>query len=174
MFKLILFILLSIGAVLISGSSSYHLRSHGFYRLFAFECLLALALLNIDVWFSDPFSPMQLVSWLFLLSSLILALHGFYLLGKYGKPDGSIDRTTIFVRRGLYRFIRHPLYTSLLVFGAGVFFKEPSFIAGGLLVCVSVFLFLTAKMEEKLNTTKFGVEYEQYKKSTKMMIPFLF
>jgi protein-S-isoprenylcysteine O-methyltransferase Ste14 len=173
MFKLTLFFILSIGAAIVSRTSLLNPRSHGFYRFFAFECILALTLLNIDIWFYDPFSPFQLVSWLLLLSSLILALHSFYILRKYGNPQSGIDQTTVFVRRGIYRSIRHPLYTSLILFSGGILFKDPSIVSGVLILCISLFLFLTAKMEEVLNTTKFGFDYAEYMKSTKMMIPFI-
>jgi protein-S-isoprenylcysteine O-methyltransferase Ste14 len=174
MFKLILFIFLSIGAILLSRSSLRDPRSHGFYRFFAFECIIALTLLNINTWLSDPFSVPHLLSWFLLFSSLIVVVAGFYALRKYGKPIGGVDQTTQLVTQGIYQFIRHPLYASLFLFAWGVFFKKPSLPAGFLALAASIFLFSTAKIEEKLTLEKFGDDYEEYKRQTKIIIPFIF
>ena len=116
MFKLILFVVLSLGALLLSWRSLKDPRSHGFYRFFAFECVIAITLLNFDLWFSDPFSEGHLISWLLLLSSVAVVILGFHALRKYGKPIGGVDQTTRLVTRGIYKYIRHPLYTSLFLY----------------------------------------------------------
>jgi len=146
---------------------------HRFYRFFAFECLLGLVILNAESWFKRPFSLLQLVSWVFLVSSLILALHGFRLLRKLGAPDDDIEDTTRLVTVGAYRYIRHPLYASLNLLGAGAFLKRPAFIGFLLLLALLVFLFATARMEEQGNLRRFGDAYRQYMEKTKMFIPFL-
>ena len=63
-----------------------HPHSHGFPRFFGFLFLLGLVVLNTPWWFSDPFSPAQLISWALLLVSLALAFQGFSLLHRKGKP----------------------------------------------------------------------------------------
>lgn len=173
MFKLILFIALSFGAIFLSWTSLRNPRSHGFYRFFAFEFIVAITLLNIDLWFSDPFSPIHILSWLLLLASIVLVILGFYALRKYGEPVGGVDATTSLVTRGIYRYIRHPLYASLFLFAWGVFLKNPWFPAFLLAVGASLFLFITAKIEERLNLEKFGEHYAEYMQRTKMIIPFL-
>ncbi len=47
-----------------------HPGSHGFYRFFAWELLLALFVLNVRKWFYRPFTPHQLVSWLLLFAGI--------------------------------------------------------------------------------------------------------
>jgi len=174
MFKLIIFAIVSAGIVILSQKSLRKPRSHGFFRFFAFESILVLILLNLEHWFSDPFSARQIVSWLLLLSSLILAVYGFYLLRMIGKPKGGIENTTTLVMLGAYKFIRHPLYSSLLLLGWGVFFKDPSLLSGILVMATSAFLIATARVEEAENLRKFGADYAMYMKTTKMFIPFLF
>ena len=173
-FKLIIFALVSVGIIFVSWASLRNPRSHGFFRFFAFVSILVLLLLNLEHWFRAPSSAFQIISWLLLLSSLILAAHGFYLLRILGRPKGGIDNTTALVIMGAYKYIRHPLYTSLLLFGWGTFFKNPSFLSGILAVTTSGFLIATARVEEAENLNKFGVDYAVYMKTTKMFIPFLF
>lgn len=173
MLKLTIFIIVSAGIVFFSRKSLRRVRSHGFFRLFAFESILALLLLNLEYWFYEPFSALQIISWLLLLSSLILAVDGFYLLGTAGRPKRGIEETTVLVKRGAYKYIRHPLYNSLLLFGWGVFFKNPSLLSAVLVLVASGFLVATAKAEEAENLQKFGADYAEYMKITKMFIPFL-
>jgi len=80
----------------------------------------------------------------------------------------------VLVKRGAYKYIRHPLYSSLLLFAWGVFFKDVSFPSTALVLLASSFLVATAKVEEDENLKKFGDEYRAYLKTTKMFIPFLF
>lgn len=171
--KLIVFAVVSTGVIFVSWPSLRHWHTHGFFRFFAFESILVLMLLNVEHWFRDPFSPLQIVSWLLLLSSLILAVHAFYLLRVVGRPQGGIEHTTTLVRLGAYKYIRHPLYTSLLLLGWGVFLKNPSLFGGVLAVVTSVFLIATARVEETENIHKFGVDYAAYMKTTKRFIPFV-
>jgi len=174
MFKLIIFVVVSAGIVFRSWASLRNPHSHGFHRFFAFESILILLLLNLEHWFSNPFSTLQIASWLLLLSSIILAVHGFYLLHAIGRPKSGFETTTTLVTLGAYKYIRHPLYTSLLLLGWGVFFKDVSPLSGIMVMATSAFLIATAKVEETENLQKFGDDYAAYMKTTKMFIPLLF
>ena len=174
MLQVIAFVLVSVGIVFFSWTSLRDPQAHGFFRFFAFEAILALLLLNGEHWFREPFSALQIVSWLLLLASLFLAVHGFYLLRSIGRPEGKIEDTTTLVTRGAYRYIRHPLYASLLFLGWGAFFKQPSLLGGALVLATTAFLVVTARVEEAENRRKFGADYAAYMKTTKMFIPFLF
>lgn len=172
--KLAILVVVSVGILVVSWQSLRNPRSHGFYRFFAFESILILILLNLEHWFSDPFSVHQIVSWLLLLCSIVLATNGFYLLHVIGRPKSGIESTTTLVMVGAYKYIRHPLYSSLLFLTWGVFFKDVSLLNGALALVATAFLIATAKMEEAENLQKFGADYAAYMKTTRMFIPFLF
>jgi protein-S-isoprenylcysteine O-methyltransferase Ste14 len=167
-------VVVSAAIVVLSWPSLRDRRSHGFYRFFAFESILILILLNVPHWFRDPFSTRQIVSWALLILSLVLAVHGFHLLQVVGKPVGQIENTSRLVTTGAYRFIRHPLYSSLLLLSWGAFLKDPS-VAGFLLASIAFgSLVATARVEERENLARFGPPYAAYIERTKMFIPFLF
>jgi protein-S-isoprenylcysteine O-methyltransferase Ste14 len=180
--KVVVFLAATAGLGYMSRASLLAPRSHGFYRFFAWEVILALILLNVDLWFYDPFSWHQIISWCLLLASLFLVLHGVHLLRRIGKPDSHRDdapligfeRTTVLVTVGAYRYIRHPLYSSLLFLAWGVFFKAPSWIGGLLASVATLLLVATAQEEEAEDIRFFGPAYEEYRKQTKMFIPFVF
>jgi len=181
MIELSLFAFFSAGLVALSWRFLRLRHTHGFYRFFAFECLLALTMLNAERWFRDPFSLPQMASWLLLLGSIALAAHGFHLLVKVGKParicgreeELDIEATTTLVTVGAYRYIRHPLYASLLCGAWGAFLKHVTVLSFLLAVAVSAFLTVTAKVEELENLRKFGDSYAAYMKKTKMFLPFV-
>ena len=182
MVKVVVFVAASVGLAAVSRRSLRDARSHGFYRFFAWEAILALILLNLDAWFRDPASWHQIISWCLLLVSLFLVVHGVHLLRRIGKPDEQrvdatlvgFERTSALVTVGAYRYIRHPLYSSLLFLAWGVFFKAPSWSGGLLAAAATLFLVATARIEEGENARFFGPAYEQYRQRSKMFIPFLF
>jgi protein-S-isoprenylcysteine O-methyltransferase Ste14 len=184
MIKVILLIAGSTGIMYYSWPSLRHPRSHGFYRFFAWEFILALVVINLDNWFRDPFSIQQIISWILLIISIFLVIHSIQLLKMIGKPNvestrGAVpvmdfEKTTTLVTVGAYRYIRHPLYSSLLFLNWGVFFKDPSRLGLALSACATLALVLTARKEEGENLRFFGTEYTAYIQKTRMFIPFLF
>lgn len=173
MVKLSIFIILSIGLVIWSWKSLWNRQVHGFYRFFTFESVLALIIINAKAWFTNPFSIIQIISWILLLSSVIMAIQGFYLLHKVGQPMQGIEDTTILVKTGIYKYIRHPLYSSLILIALGAFLKDISVISAILAISAAIFSVATAIVEEKENIRRFGEEYAAYIKSTKRFVPFV-
>jgi protein-S-isoprenylcysteine O-methyltransferase Ste14 len=168
--------------VYFSRASLGRFRLHGFYRFFAWEMIAVLIVLNVDFWFRTPLAWNQLLSWTLLCASLFLVFQSFALLHKAGRPDAArkdegligVEKTTELVTSGAYRFIRHPMYASLLYLAWGVFFKRPSWPGVALAAGASGFLVLTAKVEEKENLRFFGRAYSGLMSRTKMFVPFLF
>jgi protein-S-isoprenylcysteine O-methyltransferase Ste14 len=154
-------------------------RAHGFYRFFAFEAILIVFVLNMPFWFDDPFSLRQMCSWVLLCISAGLALHGFRMLKMVGRPvaephegtDFAFEQTVHLVTSGVYRFIRHPLYASLLFLAWGAFLKHIDPATVVLALATSVFVFLTARVEERENLRRFGEAYRTYMHHTRMFVP---
>jgi protein-S-isoprenylcysteine O-methyltransferase Ste14 len=174
MIETIIFVFGSIGIIWVSIPSLHHPGSHGFYRFFAWEIILGMLMLNLRGWFDNPFAWYQVLSWIFLFTSLIPIIYGVILLSTIGKPTDHLEATTQLVTKGIYRFIRHPLYASLLYLTWGIFFKSPSWLDGCLAIGTTVLLHSTARADESECLAKFGKAYSDYMKSTKMFIPFVF
>ena len=181
--KIIAFVILSAIIVYISRASLFNPRSHGFYRFFAWEAILALFLLNVQAWFRDPLSWNQLLGWFLLIVSLVPLIFGVRSLVARGKPvqqrQGepqllAFEKTSTLVTDGIYRYIRHPLYSSLLFLTWGIFFKLPSWVGLALALIASGFLFATARADEAECTRFFGEEYRAYMLRSKRFVPFLF
>jgi protein-S-isoprenylcysteine O-methyltransferase Ste14 len=179
--KIIIFGVISGFLVSVSWASFRRPRSHGFYRFFAWEAILGLVLRNIEAWFADPFSLRQIASWTLLTFSAGLVVHGAYLLRRFGRRSErradetllGLEKTTSLVTVGAFRYIRHPLYSSLLFLAWGTYFKLPEIATSVLVLMASAFLVLTARADEAECIDFFGAEYEKYMRRTKRFIPFI-
>jgi protein-S-isoprenylcysteine O-methyltransferase Ste14 len=182
MLELVIFLLGSLGFILLSRHTLTKPLSHGFPRFFAFEAILGLVVLNAPSWFVQPLSLAQIVSWGLLLVSVFLAIYAFWVFRQFGNPDKSIqddnrlafEKTTRLITQGPYRYIRHPMYTSLIYLAWGVFLKQISLISGLLAILATLALYTTAIFEERENLCNFGDEYIEYVQGTKRFVPFLF
>ena len=171
------------GLIYISRASLRAPRSHGFYRFFAWECILALFLLNVDVWFQTPLAWYQLISWLLLALCLVPLIMGVRMLRSRGKPVVqreaepqllAFEKTSSLVTTGIYHYIRHPLYSSLLLLTWGIFFKALTWPGLFLAIAATLLLFATAKADEAECLRFFGAPYQEYMKQTKRFVPFVF
>jgi len=180
-YKIILFVCASIGIVWVSRASLRDFRNHGFYRFFSWEIILILFLMNVGDWFVDPFCVRQIFAWSFLVISVYLILRGVRLFRQQGEIDQDrldpalvgVEKTTELVTTGLYHYIRHPFYSSLLFLGWGILLKCVTWVGLLLAVLNTGFLILMARIEEGENVRYFGDPYRVYMKRTKMFIPFI-
>jgi protein-S-isoprenylcysteine O-methyltransferase Ste14 len=182
MTQVIAFIVLSIGILYISRASLRSPGSHGFYRFFVFECILALALLNLTLWFRDPWSWNQWISWFLLFACCIPLVFGVRQLIAQGRPVEqrltqpellAFEKTSQLVTTGIYRYIRHPMYSSLLLLVWGMVFKSLTVPSVALGMVASVFLLATAQADEAECIRFFGPAYQDYMKTTHRFIPFV-
>lgn len=172
--KIAIFTLLALLIFLMFKRSLRSLRTHGFYMFFAFEALLVLLFFNIDCWFEGAFSWHGMLSWVFLVVSALLAFSGFYGLKKYGEPVEGWEETTQLIAKGIFRYIRHPLYTSLILLAIGIFLKHITIPSSITFFVATSFLVTASIVEEKENMAKFGSAYREYAKTSKRYIPFVF
>ena len=178
-------IVFSIGTfflILLSKKSLRSFRVHGFYRFFVFEFTLALVVLNFPYWIQNPFSLQQIISWLLLSISLLLLIQSYHFLTTFGgskkrdmhPSNFEIENTVTLVKEGVYKYIRHPMYGSLLFLAFGAMLKHITIFTALLALLILLFVTFTAKTEEKENLEFFGPDYQKYIEQTKMFVPYLF
>ena len=103
----------------------------------------------------------------------IICITGRKYLSKNWSGKVTLQEKHTLIKNGPYKIIRHPIYSGVLIMmlGSGI-------IAGNLFGFIWVFfcffgLFRKSKQEEKLLEQEFGEAYAQYKKETKMLVPFI-
>ena len=82
------------------------------------------------------------------------------------EPDG---KPGTLVTSGLYRFVRHPLYSAGLLF----LWLTATMTLNQLIVyiCATIYIFIGAYFEERKLLREFGAAYAEYKAATPMIIP---
>ncbi len=98
-----------------------------------------------------------------------------YTLGRYFTVDVAIRSDHKIVKRGLYRYLRHPSYLGVLVsfLGNALAFNSWAAVLIGFLPVLAVFLY-RMKIEEELLVSNFEEEYLDYKRGTWRLIPFIY
>ena len=175
------FVVVSSALLYISRGAMTRPRSHGFYRFFAWECILGLIWINLPVWGADPLALSQRVAMVLFTASIWLPLHAFRLLRRFGHPDVArqdaaligFEKTTMLVTAGAFRYIRHPMYTALICLAWGIFLQQFTWLGLALVVAATVLLFVTALREEQECLAHFGQAYRDYMGRTRRFLPFL-
>ncbi len=76
------------------------------------------------------------------------------------------------ITQGVYRRVRHPMYTALLIYSIGQVLVLPNWIAGpSTLFTVGILIAFRLRAEERMMREEFGAEYVAYMAKTKRLVP---
>jgi protein-S-isoprenylcysteine O-methyltransferase Ste14 len=76
------------------------------------------------------------------------------------------------ISHGVYRAIRHPMYSALILYAVGQALVIPNWVAGfSNVTALAVLLALRLGAEEKMMAERFGDEYAAYSARTKRFVP---
>jgi protein-S-isoprenylcysteine O-methyltransferase Ste14 len=76
------------------------------------------------------------------------------------------------VTQGVYRRIRHPMYSALVLYCVGQALVIPNWVAGPVnLIAFTVLFALRVRAEERMMVEQFGDEYATYAARTKRLVP---
>jgi protein-S-isoprenylcysteine O-methyltransferase Ste14 len=93
-------------------------------------------------------------------------------LGKAFSANVAIRPGQTIYRGGLYRFVRHPSYSGLLLIFVAIALSERNWLSAAfVLVPTTAALLNRIRVEEAALRKAFGAEYEEYSKSTSRLIP---
>jgi protein-S-isoprenylcysteine O-methyltransferase Ste14 len=94
-------------------------------------------------------------------------------LGRnWGGPMTQKDEPEL-VTSGPYHLVRHPIYSGIMVAGVGTALAL-SWLGLPAVVLAGVYFLYSAAIEERYMTEQFPDNYPAYKRSTKMLVPFIF
>jgi len=127
--------------------------------------------------FADyPFNPVQ--AWLGVLVTLI-ALGMFHLthqaLGRNWSVSLDVRKDHKLITEGVYRRLRHPMYTAFWLWAVAQALLLPNWVAGlSGLVGFGILYFARVGREEQLMLDTFGEGYRNYMSRTKRVIPWIY
>ena len=109
-----------------------------------------------------------------IVGGVVFACWAIATLGRHYDVELEIHRDHEIVDRGPYRFVRHPVYTGLMLHFAGMCLATGNvvLILGTSLVTYPA-LYVRARAEEQLLRGRFGVAYDAYAKRVGMLVPLL-
>jgi protein-S-isoprenylcysteine O-methyltransferase Ste14 len=132
------------------------------------------AWIRLNTRFFPDTLALRLMSDVTVLTGLIIALWARTVLGGNWSASVAFKENHELIERGPYRFVRHPIYTGvlLMILGTAIISGRPwPFLA--LIICFLVY-WQRLRQEEALLTKHFPETYPGYKSRTKALIPFLF
>ena len=138
--------------------------------------LFLLIVLSIPVKNSDnantPNDIVRIVGLVLFLLGLATVIWARINLGRnWGLPMTDKTKPRL-VTSGPYHLVRHPIYAGIILSLLGFAFAVNVYWIF-IFVIAMVFFIYSALVEEKIMTKKFPNEYPDYKKKTKMLIPFI-
>jgi len=95
-------------------------------------------------------------------------------LRRFYSPTLRVRRDHQLITHGLYRFVRHPLYTGMGTATVGVLVYSSSLYGLLILLALVPLLVNRIRIEEQMMTAEFGDSYRSYKKTTHKLIPFIY
>lgn len=123
---------------------------------------------------STPFQIMGLIPFILLIGSIVIALAGVYEMRTttfrvFPEPAKQGELVT----SGIYRFIRHPLYSAMILAAIAMFLVQPEVERLMVLLILILDLLLKSHYEEFLLEEQYP-SYQVYKAYTRRLIPFVY
>ena len=142
------------------------------YIYVSIQLLLFLAFFLLPRHWSWP--PENWVAYIGLFLFLIGSILGLLSLRQLGHsltpyPSPKINATL--KTQGLYSWVRHPIYTSLLFAFLGLSLYLNSYEHGMVVLGLYLLFLLKSNYEERLLVKKYGIAYENYQRKTGRFLP---
>ena len=125
-------------------------------------------------WRMIPASPFPRLAGIALTDAgVALAIWARVVLGKQWSGTVTIKEGHRLIRNGPYSVVRHPIYSGLLLAFLGtalVVGELRAFLAVGVILVIWL---IKSRVEERFMTERFGREYEDYRRHTWALVPFV-
>ena len=132
--------------------------------------LAAVAVSPADGWMEPAAAIGLLGGGATILVGLAVAGRGVLDLGSNLSPFPRPKGNAVLVERGVYRYLRHPIYAGLVLISIGLSLARGSLVGLALSLVLAVFFDLKARREEALLAETFS-GYEAYAARTRRFIP---
>jgi protein-S-isoprenylcysteine O-methyltransferase Ste14 len=106
-----------------------------------------------------------------MIIAIVIFAMSLYLLAASHKVVAGENRPEKVISDSVFKYVRHPLYMSVILFYLALITLTLSIISFVLWVGIFIFYNYIAGYEEKLMEMKFGEEYAAYKLKTGKWLP---
>ena len=94
-------------------------------------------------------------------------------LGRNWSGSVTVKENHVLVTRGPYRWVRHPIYSGVLLLLLGTVIVAGTVVTGMYVVVVALALWLKMRTEESFMQETFGERYRDYRQHVKALIPYV-
>ncbi|MFN8221804.1 MAG: isoprenylcysteine carboxylmethyltransferase family protein [Gaiellales bacterium] len=112
----------------------------------------------------------ELLSWVIVATGIVIAVAAALGLGRSLTPNPVPRASGQLVTDGLYRFVRHPIYTGALLLVVGLALRSGSVATAAAAAATIVFFSAKARVEERHLATRFA-GYNEYAAATPRFFP---
>lgn len=151
-------------------------------RLFAYwlPLALAVALLGPGEWFGDSvlqerFVPkhvaVKAIGLALTVAGIAFACWARHLLGRNWSSEVQIKQDHQLIQAGPYRWVRHPIYTGLLIAFFGTALKVGDWRGLLAVAIVAASFWFKLRQEERWLLERFGAPYADYMRRTRALLP---
>ena len=137
--------------------------------LVVFQFVFILLLLS-----GSPLKNIPALAYAFIIFSILLVFWAIATMKKSKLrilPEPSPHATLI--TNGPYRFIRHPMYTAILMGSVGLLIHQFTWLRLSILIALAIVLVAKLTWEERMLLQKFKA-YRDYMRRSKRLLPFIF
>ncbi|HXD16361.1 MAG TPA: protein-S-isoprenylcysteine O-methyltransferase [Vicinamibacterales bacterium] len=93
-------------------------------------------------------------------------------LGSFWSVTLEVRENHRLISQGVYRRVRHPMYSALVLYSVGQALAVPNWVAGpSYLVAFGILFAFRIRAEEQMMVDAFGDEYVAYMAKTKRLVP---
>ena len=138
------------------------------------ECIAYSLLWQGRFWLTTPRAWQFALSVFLFVTAAVTSWTASIALGRYLRVDAALDSQHELIRSGPYRFVRNPIYASMLcVLLATALLVTPFWF---FIASLAVFLIGTTiriRAEERLLAARFGEQFTAYRRSVSRLVPFV-
>ena len=132
---------------------------------------LQFTIIGIMVIFSKGFFSNYISLTIFIIgASLGVWALSYNRLGNFNIQPKMRENAKL-ITTGIYRYIRHPMYLSVITMMLAFFWSTPILLEGLFFISLIMVLFLKAKIEEKI-WIEHDSKYNEYRAKSRYFIPF--
>ncbi len=154
-----------------------------YYRIFFNLVAIIGLIIMVRLTFNDNILLFKQTTFLFIISIvliilglvvLVIASTAFNIKEFLGIETYEIKMESKLVTKGIYKFMRHPLYTGTILLLSGYFLYVPTLSVLIFLILTFVYIEIGSRLEEKKLLIEFGNDYTEYCKNVKRYFPFIY
>jgi protein-S-isoprenylcysteine O-methyltransferase Ste14 len=109
-----------------------------------------------------------------MLTGNVLFITAYTALGNRWSPELEVQPEHPLIIRGIYQWIRHPMYTGFLIFGMGLILLSANFFGCAYLLTTAIMIYTRLPAEEEMLMAEFGEKYRKYQSHTSALFPGIF